>query len=254
MIVRVNDDSLARDKVIYVFSFPGHTELAGEREIIMKILSTGIFCFAAFFATQASATIVTGEVTFGSGSFIKLSVPFTDSNPDNTVGNNTFQNTNLYGFDEGQNINILSDLNVEVLADGSGGSSGSGTIAAGTLVASHYIFFDPNQSAHQEGSVTFDSDILGILTSTSSLLASDSLINTGVTYQNPSLRGLEAGDSVSIIGLKMISVDWTASTPGDYVRVLTAFSPGAVPVPAAVWLFGTALIGFVGMSRRRKLA
>ena len=25
---------------------------------------------------------------------------------------------------------------------------------------------------------------------------------------------------------------------------------GAVPVPAAVWLFGTALIGFVGMSRR----
>ena len=28
----------------------------------------------------------------------------------------------------------------------------------------------------------------------------------------------------------------------------------AVPVPAAVWLFGTALIGFVGISRRRKIA
>jgi hypothetical protein len=28
----------------------------------------------------------------------------------------------------------------------------------------------------------------------------------------------------------------------------------AVPVPAAIWLFGTALIGFVGMSRRRKVA
>jgi hypothetical protein len=28
----------------------------------------------------------------------------------------------------------------------------------------------------------------------------------------------------------------------------------AVPVPAAAWLFGTALIGFVGMSRRRKVA
>ena len=27
-----------------------------------------------------------------------------------------------------------------------------------------------------------------------------------------------------------------------------------VPVPAAVWLFGTALIGFVGISRRRKIA
>ncbi|MGI9319103.1 MAG: VPLPA-CTERM sorting domain-containing protein [bacterium] len=26
-----------------------------------------------------------------------------------------------------------------------------------------------------------------------------------------------------------------------------------VPVPAAVWLFGTALIGFIGVSRRRKV-
>jgi len=28
----------------------------------------------------------------------------------------------------------------------------------------------------------------------------------------------------------------------------------AIPVPAAFWLFGTALVGFVGMSRRRKIA
>ena len=31
-----------------------------------------------------------------------------------------------------------------------------------------------------------------------------------------------------------------------------AASPSAVPVPAAVWLFGTALIGLVGFGRRRK--
>ena len=28
----------------------------------------------------------------------------------------------------------------------------------------------------------------------------------------------------------------------------------AVPVPAAVWLFGTALIGFIGYGKRRKVA
>jgi hypothetical protein len=47
-----------------------------------------------------------------------------------------------------------------------------------------------------------------------------------------------------------------------YINIHTdAFGPGeirgqvnVVPVPAAVWLFGTALIGFVGMSRRRKVA
>ena len=29
---------------------------------------------------------------------------------------------------------------------------------------------------------------------------------------------------------------------------------GEVPVPAAIWLFGTALIGFIGMSRRTNLS
>jgi hypothetical protein len=32
------------------------------------------------------------------------------------------------------------------------------------------------------------------------------------------------------------------------------FVPQVVPIPAAVWLFGTALVGFIGMSRRRKVA
>ena len=37
--------------------------------------------------------------------------------------------------------------------------------------------------------------------------------------------------------------------------VLAVWSPniGAVPVPAAVWLFGTAMIGLVGFNKRRKL-
>ena len=38
----------------------------------------------------------------------------------------------------------------------------------------------------------------------------------------------------------------------DYA--LAAASVSAVPIPAAVWLFGTALIGLVGFSKRRKLA
>ncbi|MCP4767667.1 MAG: VPLPA-CTERM sorting domain-containing protein [Gammaproteobacteria bacterium] len=40
--------------------------------------------------------------------------------------------------------------------------------------------------------------------------------------------------------------------PAIHGRFITDVSP--VPVPAAVWLFGTALLGFVGMSRRRKVA
>lgn len=188
------------------------------------------------------------------GTFQKLEVPFTESNPDNTVGNNTFQDPNLYGFDEGQNVDITVDLAVDILADGLGGGGGPGIVSQGSTVASHYNFFDPNGNTTQMGSVTFDSAIFGIIMSTSNLAASDFLINTGVDYLNPAARGLEAGDIVTISGLNTISVDWFASTPGDYIRVLTDFSPAAVvPVPAAVWFFSSGLLGLIGVAKRKKL-
>jgi hypothetical protein len=40
----------------------------------------------------------------------------------------------------------------------------------------------------------------------------------------------------------------TGSNTSEYLKATLTVAP--VPVPAAVWLFGTALIGFVGMSRR----
>jgi hypothetical protein len=220
----------------------------------------GVFCVCLIgFGNQpVSATIVSGAVTGGSsltqgGTFVKLTVPFSESNPVNTVGQNTFQTPNLYGFDEGQNIDITVDLAVNIVADGFGGSGGAGIVPTGSTVASHYIFFDPQNVTSQVGTVTFDSDIFGIITSTANLAASDFLVNTGVTYLNPGLRGLEAGDNVTITGLREITVDWSASTPGDYIRVLTDFSPGAVvPIPAAAWLFGSGLLGLIGIARRKK--
>jgi hypothetical protein len=52
------------------------------------------------------------------------------------------------------------------------------------------------------------------------------------------------------------SGSWTTSALGDknlsHFSIYTSgISP--VPVPAAIWLFGTALIGFIGMSRRTKV-
>jgi hypothetical protein len=73
----------------------------------------------------------------------------------------------------------------------------------------------------------------------------------GVNYLNPANRGLEAGDSVTISGPDQILFDTVASSPGDYVRVLTAFSPGGasttpvVAEPRSVVLLGTGLLAFV---------
>ena len=103
-----------------------------------------------------------------------------------SVGNDTFQDPNLYGFNEDQNV---------VAAPAGGFSPDVGSvIAAGTVVASHYIFFDPAGITSQEGYVDFDADILGIFTSTSTLAATDIYANTSVTYLSPTLRGLEFED------------------------------------------------------------
>lgn len=185
-----------------------------------------VFTMILAFATSpfVHGVIVGGDVTAGTGSFVKLSPGFTESDPDNTVGDDTFQNTNLYGFDEDQNVAV-----------GPGGLMPDigAFLTEGTIVASHYIFFDPDRTASQEGYILFDANIFAVFTSTVSLAESDYLANTGVTYLNPGLRGLEGGDVVSINGgnAKRLDVDWTASTPGDYVRVLTDRSPIADRVP-----------------------
>jgi hypothetical protein len=209
----------------------------------------GMLLGALAVSGTAGATIIGGSVDVGSGSFIKLVPGFTESDPDNTVGQDTFQNTNLYGFDEDQNVQVVgSALSVDYLVT----TGTAGSLPVGTVVASHYIFFDPAGTASQEGTVDFDSDILAIISSTGNLGASDYLANTGVTYQNPGLRGLEVGDSVTVSGAQQISVDWTASTPGDYVRVLTVFSPAAaaapLPASAALALLGLCLLS---VARRR---
>ena len=210
---------------------------------------TLIVLFGVAISIPAGATIIGGGVTFlsnGSGAFVKLSVPFTASSPDNTVGNDTFQSFNLFAFDEDQNISITSTILVDI---------GINPIA-GDTVASHYVFFDPANATTQRGFVDFDADIFGVITSTSKLLASDFLVNPGVIYLNPSARGLEAGqDTVFIDGPRRLRVDWRASTPGDYVRVLTMESPLAViPLPAALPLFLTGLAGLGLMRRRRRRA
>lgn len=171
---------------------------------------------------SAQASIIDGYVTASTdnrSSFLKL------ENFSGTVGRNNFNTPLLYGFDELQSVTLNQSLAVDL----------GNTIAAGTTVESHYIFFDPARSTHLEGQVFFDSEILGVFTRNQSLAFTDSLFALpSVTYLNPHARGLEAArDRVSILDAWTLSVSLQAGSPGDYLRVITlsAAKPTGQPVP-----------------------
>lgn len=89
--------------------------------------------------------------------------------------------------------------------------------------------------------------------------------NTGVS-QNISINAVTNSGSLlstvvstdSIIGLETFILNWSnilsaswTETSGSYLQ-LDNISVSSVPVPAAVWLFGTGLVGLIGVARRKK--
>lgn len=207
----------------------------------MKISRLFIASVAGVFSIcgAASAAVVGGAVTGGGGggSFIELTPPFGGvSNPPNTIGNNTIQDPNLYAFDEGVFITV-ADLALDF-----------GALTKDQRIESHFVFFDPQNGTNMEGYVDFANRIIGVAALTSLVDATDIYGNPAITYLTPVLRGLENNDSFSVSGNRL-TVDWRASTPGDFIRVFTV---AEVPLPAAAWIFLAGLGGLAARLRRKK--
>ena len=169
-------------------------------------------------AGHAHAIVIDGAITkqIGNGGFVKL-----DTETPFSVGADTFDTDNLYAFDEDQNITLEEAIRVDI-------GSEDGQIAAGTVVASHYVFFDSLDGVHV-GYVDFDAKILGVAAFQDTMAATDFLANTGVNYISLELRGLEPGDYVWIDedDPHRLFVAWAGSSPGDYIRVFTERSLSA---------------------------
>jgi hypothetical protein len=161
----------------------------------------------------------------------------------------------LYVWDEVQNLTLTEDLYVNRVADTNAdfiGFDGSNYyIKSGTIVSSHYVQWDPPNARRVRASLTFSSDIYAFITSDKYLSGSDALIGLpGVNYGDFRARGLERNQDTTIFDGPSVEIDWLASSPGDWTRLITASSP--VPIPSAMWLLGSGIVGLISLRIRTK--
>lgn len=154
-------------------------------------------------------------------------------------------NTQQEGFNEQQGVLLGSAVAVD-----------GGTVAAGTRVDSHLIFLNSKGNARVNTNAlwTFNGTIVGVMsdqpgnlmTNTNSLFAAFNDYFTTGTSAPFGAQGLESNDGYAISG-NMLKLHMLVTEPGDWIRVLTV---SAVPVPAALFLFAPALLGFFSLRRK----
>ena len=159
--------------------------------------------------------------------------------PDPIVANPN--NGILLAWDEVQNFTLTEDLRVDRVFDESAAfveATGGGDflIKAGTIVSSHYLQWDPgaNSSSTVSATIDLDSQVFAFITADANLFNSDEFLGVpGLDYADFGLRGLENGDTTVFNGSD-VDINWTAGSPGDWTRLITAFSSGADPDPTQV--------------------
>ncbi|MDF1751216.1 MAG: PKD domain-containing protein [Verrucomicrobiales bacterium] len=134
---------------------------------------------------------------------------------------------------ERQNVKLGADLIIDSAINPAGVTYDSGNnpadsvITRGSIVNSHILHF--NDSVSSTGSVTFDTEIIGIIWGDANLNASDGLLGSSTaTYPNGTLnRGIidDAGADLVTVSADGKTLSFSFDGQIDQIRVLTAPDP-----------------------------
>ncbi len=166
------------------------------------------------------------------------------------------QGPNINVFTEKTSVLLGSSLSLDHVNTGTVNAPASlvgGSVAAGTLIDSYFVHYDPANSANASGVVRFSTPILGVMVNNAAFNASHSALGNGaVAYGTATgAYGLELSANADRFSIspdrKVLEFRFSASNPGDRIRVVTQ----AVPEPGTLAAAG---IGFAAFLRKRRKA
>ena len=138
------------------------------------------------------------------------------STPADVTLNQTESDVDIKAFDERQCFNLTSPLAVD-----------GAVIPAGTGVSCHFMHFDPvSSNITLSGKARFDTPIIGVISISPDLTASDLVCGQGVIYPPAGteiFRGLDpvfTNDQYVVNG-RRIRVNLEVDTASDQLRVIT---------------------------------
>lgn len=211
--------------------------------------------YGAIIGGTSTATTRGGDL-LGTFDFKKL-----DPAP-SIIDTNRFESLSVQGFDEKQNIALDQDSFVSDGFNEPNRSNSTVLIPKGTLVSSHFLFFDPPSiRVVWSGEMTFDQEIIGISTSRGEFTNDNSrtrLFGLETTSYNLPGRALDSNPGGPVVLRDMVSFDGNVlsfnisagSTSIDPLRVITRGNEvTSVPEPLTLLGTGTAL-GFIPLLKR----
>jgi hypothetical protein len=218
--------------------------------------------------TAALLLLVAGAPASGGILLTSGAVQVTSPPPADVTNGALTSNTVVRVFAEQLGLTLGSDLTVNITTPGTyTGSLTPGAILAGTVVDSYFLHADPASSSTTaySGSVTFDTDVLGLIVLDNRLDNTDAVLGRPGTLYPTGFngRGLELGSTQDQITLsadrRTVSFSWHAAVAMDSVRVVTAATSAAVPAtavpaPGGLALAAAGALALLGYRRLRRQA
>jgi uncharacterized repeat protein (TIGR01451 family) len=188
----------------------------------------------------AALTVAVVAPSTASGSIVDTTGVVAIISPPASVKLDRLQSdTAIYGFSEQQGTTLSRAVSVDAVQPGTYNKATqlkTTTIPSGTRIDSHLFTSDPaskNGTAIKRGTVTFGSDILGVIVTRSNLASSDFLGAPGTEYPGAAqyrelelAPGTDEGDTFAVsTDRRTLKLDLSTPKVFDHVRVITGHTP-----------------------------